>query len=189
VIPADRVVKGFASDEAHHIEGPAVVRFADRMERHDAGMLEARGDFGFDLEPREAQGIANELRMDELDRDVAIERAVFSGVDGAQAALGEEAEILEAGKGVEFVRRRDVGVEWCRRRGGVVAGDVGREVAGVVVRILFLEGGDFPAELVDELGDVGAEGFHREILASGGSFLPFLEELADDGIVRGVDRP
>ena len=54
----DRLVEILALDESHRIVGLAAVVAPQVVNGHDAGMLEAAGDFGFQAEPVAAGRVA-----------------------------------------------------------------------------------------------------------------------------------
>ena len=78
--------------ELHRDEHAAVVR-PDLVDRHDVRVGDARHRLGLADEARGALGAA--VVLDQLERDLAIERAVVAAIDDAHAAGPERAEHLE----------------------------------------------------------------------------------------------
>lgn len=111
---------------AHGKIRPAFV-FADFIDRHDVGMLQAGGGFGFRLEAAHL-GLGGELAgADELQGDDAVEADLPGLIDGAHAAganFPEQLVIAEAAKG----RRRRAG-----RGGGFAGGQAQVQQAGRAV--------------------------------------------------------
>ena len=85
----DQVREGLAVDELHGEEVGAV-RFLDRVEDDDIGVVERRDGAGLALEAGEAFGVAGEVGRQDLQGNSAAELGVFGGVDGSHTAFTKE---------------------------------------------------------------------------------------------------
>jgi hypothetical protein len=86
-----------ASDVPHR-EVQLAVRFAGSVDRHDAGVLELRGQPGFAEEPLAEPLVAGELRREQLERHRAVEVLVDREVDRPGASRTEQALDAIAGQ-------------------------------------------------------------------------------------------
>src|SRR5262249_53346229 len=87
--PRDARAQGLALDVLEREVRPAVV-LAERVERHDVRVVEARSRAGLLEESLDAAAL-HDGALDELQRHRAAEREVLREVDLAHAALAEEA--------------------------------------------------------------------------------------------------
>ena len=88
-------IEGFAVDQLHREVRSAVTELADRVDRDDTGVGDARGGAGLAREPLRHHRIGRDLRGGHLDRDRAIEPELAAPVDGAERASAEHALDLE----------------------------------------------------------------------------------------------
>ncbi len=86
VEPVDGLFHAVAADEAHRVERPAIAVSAQAVDRHDAGMLEAAGDFGLQHEPLTTHGIVGVLVENLFQRHFPVQFFIQRDEDGAQAA-------------------------------------------------------------------------------------------------------
>ena len=87
-----------ALDELHGEETPAGV-FLDRVDGHDAGMIERRDRARLALEASETLAVRGELFPNELERHVALEPGVARQEDLAHTARAERAQDAVVGEG------------------------------------------------------------------------------------------
>ena len=92
----DRLLEGIASDEPHGVIRTSTVVSAQAVDRDDARVLEAAGNFGLQEEALAADRIVGVPVEDLFERDFAVQLDVHGDEDGPQATLGVRAEDTES---------------------------------------------------------------------------------------------
>ena len=87
LLTIDPTSKGLTFDEWHHVEQQPV-GFAAIEQRQEVGVLQIGGDLDLGEKPLYAEH-CTELRLEHLERDVALVLDVVSEVDGRHAAFSE----------------------------------------------------------------------------------------------------
>ena len=64
------------------------------VDRHHAGVFEPTGHLRLEQESPPALGIGGALRLDKLQRDLAVQVAALGGEDIAQATLGVKPQVV-----------------------------------------------------------------------------------------------
>ena len=85
---ANGLLQAVAFDEAHRIERPAVGVDAHAVDGHDAWVLQAARDLGFEQEARAVISQIGVLCLDLLEGDLAVQLLVVGDEDFAQPAAG-----------------------------------------------------------------------------------------------------
>ena len=99
----EHVPPGMPFDALHRVEGSAVIRPADVVNRHDVGVVERPGDQRFRQElvaalllggrqaiaRFELRAVGRRERLDDLERDHPVERGLLGQVDRSHAAFAE----------------------------------------------------------------------------------------------------
>src|SRR5262249_12878772 len=91
---ADSLLERLAADQPHCVDRSPVLGFSQRVEGHDAGVLEPAGDLGLEQEAGLALRVAGLRRLDQLEGDLAVEPAVAGHEYFAQAAASQRPEDL-----------------------------------------------------------------------------------------------
>jgi hypothetical protein len=116
VVLRHQLLERAALDELHHVVRIAVGPTTGLVNRHDAGVLEPRGDQRLAHEPRLVRVVAAEQL---LYRDRAAEPAIDRAHDPSQSAARVLCDLLVALRVVHRQHRIRIGVVWnigCRRR-------------------------------------------------------------------------
>ena len=92
---ADSFLERLAAHQSHGVEQATVRVFAQRVNRHDAGVLEPAGDLGLEQKPRPALPVGRLRSLDQLERDFPIEPAVLGDEHFAQAAACQRPQDLK----------------------------------------------------------------------------------------------
>src|SRR5881227_2022844 len=79
----DQVGDGPAFRELHRVPGNVPARI-EIVNRHDRGMRQLRGELGFTAEPADGAFVARDLRMQQLEGDLASQRQVAHTPDRAK---------------------------------------------------------------------------------------------------------
>jgi hypothetical protein len=87
----EHLVEVRLDDEAHRVEGAEAGLLADVVDRDDAGVLEVAGELRLALQASGGGLLVLDLRLDALQGDAALERAVEALDDLAHPALAQEA--------------------------------------------------------------------------------------------------
>ena len=88
----DRVLQGPAADEPHRVAGGAVAVVTQTVDGDDPRVFEPPRDLGLLEEPPLAVRVVDPLRLDELQRHVAVQILAMGHEDFAQSPLGMEAK-------------------------------------------------------------------------------------------------
>jgi hypothetical protein len=122
-----------------HDEVAEALGLAEFVGGDDVGVGEAGEDAGLVLEALVERRVVEDFAWEELDGDVAVEGALAGAVDGAHAALAQEFQEVEIGKGAadfagiggDELGGAEVGVRGGAQRGAHEAARAEAECAGV----------------------------------------------------------
>src|SRR5262245_30270215 len=97
--PRAGIVEAIPFDEAHGVEWPAVGVATEAVDRHDAGMLQAASDLGFEQETHARFGIVGVPGLDLLERDLAFQFLIERDGYLTQSASRVRPQHREAARG------------------------------------------------------------------------------------------
>ena len=92
----DRFLQAVALDEPHRVVRPAVVVLAEPVHGHDAGMLQASGNFSFQHKTSPAVVMVSVVFLQLFERDFAVQLRVECDRDLAESAAGMGPQNAEA---------------------------------------------------------------------------------------------
>jgi hypothetical protein len=95
----EKLGEGFSLDELHHQKRAAVGQGSDLVNRGNAVVLELAGDPGLLDEPPADRGFRGEAALQELHRDVAVDRQLAGALNHAHASFADERSQLVAQRG------------------------------------------------------------------------------------------